>query len=209
MRAVCADEDLKRLVDEALRDVVPRGDRGVMRVHWCGPCVRFFQAFGGDPTAHAAAARQPMPASTVPAAKQAILNLLTARAALNTVAVTWSQPTEQEDLQDEMVFFDGPIVRQPEFRVMGGNYLDETYTLTLMVRNRVVADDAAAAEARCWQIVDEIEQSVRQNPTLGGILSDSVDYRALDFGEQEVKSVPLSDGWYGEGVVPLICHARI
>jgi hypothetical protein len=150
-----------------------------------------------------------MPASTVPAAKQAILNLLTARAALNTVAVTWSQPTEQEDLQDEMVFFDGPIVRQPEFRVMGGNYLDETYTLTLMVRNRVVADDAAAAEARCWQIVDEIEQSVRQNPTLGGILSDSVDYRALDFGEQEVKSVPLSDGWYGEGVVPLICHARI
>lgn len=150
-----------------------------------------------------------MAASTVPRAKQAVLDLLIAREALNEVAVTWGSPTEEEKLRDVMIFFDGPAVRLPEWRVLGGAYLDETYTLTLIVRNRSVGDDEATTEGRCWALIDEVEQALRGDQTLGGILSDGGERRALDFGEQEVKSVPVSDGWYGEGSLQLVCHARI
>jgi hypothetical protein len=126
-----------------------------------------------------------MAASVAPAAKQAILTLLTARPALNLVAITWAAPTEAEDLQDELIFFDGPVVRLPEWRVLGGPSppLDETYTLTLKVRNRVYDDDANAAETRTWALVAEIEQAVRGDLRLGGLI------RSLEFGEQEVVNV--------------------
>lgn len=151
-----------------------------------------------------------MAASTVPAAKQAILDLLTARPNLNLVAITWGEPTEQEDKQvDELIFFLGGVGRQPDWRVLGGDYLDETYTLTLQVQNRFYGDDPAACEARTWELVDEIEQAIRADTTLGGIVKGNSDRGAIDFGEQEVDSHPLSDGWVGVATVPLICSTRI
>jgi hypothetical protein len=90
-----------------------------------------------------------------PAAKQASSRCSRALPALNLVGITWAQPTEAEDLQDELIFFDGPVIRLPEWRVLGGPSppLDETYTLTLKVRNRVYDDDANAAETRTWALV--------------------------------------------------------
>lgn len=150
-----------------------------------------------------------MTASTVPAAKQAILDLLVAVPALNEVAITWGEPTEQEDLQAEMMFFDGPVIRQPEWRYLGGDYLDETYTLTLRIENYLPGDDRAAAEARTWELINEVEQVLRANDTLGGLLSPYTEGQALEFGEQQVGSLQHSDGWRGAGVMPLVCHARV
>jgi hypothetical protein len=54
------------------------------------------------------------------------------------------EPTETEDLADEMIFFEG-VVRLPEWRVLATPPpLDETYTLTLKVRNRSYDDDRRA-----------------------------------------------------------------
>jgi hypothetical protein len=146
-----------------------------------------------------------MAASTVPAAKQALLDMLRALPALNAVSVTSVQPTEAEDLADEMMFFEDPVVRVPEWRTLGGPSppLDETYTITVAVRNRVYGDDANAAETRTWALVALIETAIRANLRLGGLI------RTLEFGEQEVSTAPLSDGWYGEASVPLVCTARI
>jgi hypothetical protein len=147
-----------------------------------------------------------MAASTAPAAKQAILNLLIARPALNTVAIMWGEPTENEDLQAEMIFFDGPVVRQPDWREIGGpsSPLWEQCTLTLQVRNFAPGDDRATAEQRCWALIDEIEQAVRADLRLGGILRVPV-----EFGEQEIRALPESDGFSAAGFVPLVCTARI
>ena len=151
-----------------------------------------------------------MPASTVPAAKQAILDLLTAIPALNEVAVTWGEPTEDEDrIASEFVFFDGPVVRRPEWIYLGGDYLDETYTLTLRVENYVDGDDRASTEARTWALIDYIEQALRADDTLGGLLKPYRDGQALEFGEQEVGSTPRGSSWRGVGVVPLVCHSRV
>lgn len=144
-----------------------------------------------------------MAASTVPAAKLAILALLTARPNLNEVAITWGEPTETEDLRDEMMFFEDPVTRRPDWGPLGGGLIDEEYVLTFKVKNRIVGDDQAGAEQRAWALVYEIEQSLR-GTRLGGTL-----LKPIDLGEQEYRTTPLSDGWYGEISIPLVCTARI
>lgn len=148
-----------------------------------------------------------MAASTVPAAKQAILNLLTARPNLVDVAITWGEPTEQEDYPaDEVMYFQDPVERFPEWSTIGGpnSPLQETYTITLVVKNRTVGDDRAATEARTWELVDEVEQAVRADLRLGSVL-----FKPLEFGEQAVITAALSDGWFGEASLPFVCTARI
>jgi len=144
-------------------------------------------------------------ASTVPQAKAALLAMLRARPALNEVAVTWAGPTENEDVRDQMIFFDGPVLRQPEWVVLGADKLDERYTLTLHVETYTPGDDPDVAEQRCWALIDEIEQAVRDDDTLGGLLIGE----GVTFGEQEVAAVPANNDWKAVGVVPLDCHARI
>lgn len=145
-----------------------------------------------------------MAASTVPAAKAAILALLIARPNLNTVAITWGGPTEQEDLQDEMVYFDDPVIRRPNWGSLGNREIREEYVLTLRSQNRSVGDDQAGTETRAWALVFEIEQALRADLKLGSTL-----WQPLEFDEQEYRTVALSDGWYGEISIPLVCTARI
>jgi hypothetical protein len=103
-----------------------------------------------------------------------------------------------------MIYFDGPVVRLPEWKVLAVPApLDEEYTITLRVQVRQALDDEATTEARCWVLINEIEQAVRGNLRLGGLL------RGLSFGEQSVEGVPLSDGWIVHGIVPLVCTAHI
>lgn len=143
-----------------------------------------------------------MAASTVPAAKAAILALLRARPALNAVAITWGEPTESEDLADELIFFEDPVTRQPNWGHLGALNIDEEYILVLKVRNRIFGDDQQAAEERCWALVFEVEQQLRGAKPAGML-------KPIDFGEQEYRTNALSDGWYGEIDIPLVCTARI
>jgi len=144
-----------------------------------------------------------MAASTVPATKAAILALLRARPSLNLVSITWGEPTESEDLADELIFFEDPVVRTPLWGPLGApNPIDEEYILVLKVRNRLFGDEQQATEERCWALVYEIEQSLRGARPAGML-------KPIDFGEQEYRTNQLSDGWYGEIEIPLVCTARI
>lgn len=150
-----------------------------------------------------------MAASTVPAAKAAILTMLRTLPDLNEASIEWGAPTEHEDVVGEMMYFEDPVTRQPSWRVLGGDYLDEVYTLTLTVAVRADGDDQASTESRCWDLVALIEQTLRADTSLGGVLKGNSDNHDLAFGEQEVGSTPSSRGWVGVAVVPLICASRI
>lgn len=143
-----------------------------------------------------------MAASTVATVKQGVIDLLVAIPALNEVAVSWGEPTEEEDLRDELIYFRDPVTRSPNWGPLGGMPIDEEYTLVLVVRNRLVGDDQASAETRAWELLYEVDQVLR-GERLGVLL------KPIDFGDQELTTHPLSDGWYGEIVVPLVCTARI
>ncbi len=144
-----------------------------------------------------------MAASTVPAAKAAILTALKTRPALNEVQITWGEPTETEDLGNELIFFEDPVARSPNWGHLGNpNPIDEEYVLLLKIRNRIFGDEQQATEERSWQLVFEVEQELR-GARPGGLL------KPIDFGEQEYRTNLISDGWYGEIDMPLVCTARI
>jgi hypothetical protein len=146
-----------------------------------------------------------MAASTVPAAKQAVLTMLAAIPALNQAGITWGEPTEQEDLRDELIFFLPTDDRLPEWRELAANSpLRETYTLPMVIRNRFFGDDPASTEQRTWAIIALVEAAIRADLRLGGLL-----FVPIRFGEQEVRAHQLSDGWFGEASVPLVCTASI
>lgn len=150
-----------------------------------------------------------MAASTVPAAKQALLDLLLARPALNEVRVEWSEPTEVEDLEWEAIYFDGPVRRTPEWATIGGpnSPLRETYVITLHVRNYTLGDDRQVAEERCWELIAEIESALREDPA--NLRLDGLLFKPLEFDEQDVRSFPESNKFSVSGLVPLICTANI
>lgn len=151
-----------------------------------------------------------MAASTAPEAKRRILTLLRARSNLNAVQITPGSPTETEDEQPEMIYFDGPVTRDPSWIVLGPQ-MDEDYTLTLRVDLLKAGDDEIAAEERCWVLVDEIEQALRADQSLSGLLQgDGLNETpSLGFGPQDVQTIPHGGAWRAQATVPVQCHARI
>jgi hypothetical protein len=145
-----------------------------------------------------------MAASTAPAAKQKILDLLAARAGLAGVAIEWSGPLSEAAVNYEMIHFRGPVTRDPGWEVLGGARLDEHYTVTLGVYAFKADDTEKAIEARAWALIDEIEQAIRANLNLDALL-----YDAIEFGEQSVETGRDGNTWIGYGTVALNCHARI
>lgn len=152
-----------------------------------------------------------MPVSTASAAKQYLVAQIKAIPELNTVAITTAPPTEQEDLEPEMIYFDGTIRRSTRWLVLGGSPppLDEDYELTLKIDVVQAGDDESAATDRCLTLVEQVESVIRADCSLGGLLVSTGDTSALSFGEQTISLTPHSDGWRAEASVPLLCHARI
>lgn len=150
--------------------------------------------------------------STVPTAKQRIVDALKARGALNTVTITVAPPTELEDEQADLIYFTGTTARTPSWQILGsGSPLDEDYTITLKIDTVVDGDDSTAAEARAYALLDEVESALRAAPTLTNLLIPSTrgNAMALGFGEQSITLSPRSNAWRAEATVPLLCHARI
>lgn len=110
-----------------------------------------------------------MPASTAPAAKAAILALLAARPALASVDRRWGGPTEEEDVSEEMIWL-GDVVQEGFWRVLGGGYRHERYTIGLAVAVRKYGDDEQATELRAWVLLDEVAAALNTDPWLGGLL---------------------------------------
>lgn len=148
-----------------------------------------------------------MSTSTAPAARAQVLSLLTA--ALPSSRVTWGGPSEAEDITDEMVYL-GTVTRTVNLRGMGvpastQGMFDEEYRFPVIAIGRREGDDEQAAEERAWQLVDVIETAIRADLSLDGTL------RSLnaEFGDQEVSTEPLNDGWLYRASVELVCTSLI
>lgn len=141
-----------------------------------------------------------MTPSTAPAAKAAIKALLTT--ALPSTTVTWGGPSESEDVTDEMVYM-GSVRRTLDPKVLGAQHFEEEYSFPVIALGRLEGDNEQSAETRAWAMVESIEAAIRADLRLGGVLN----HFAL-FGEQEVSTEPLNDGWLYRASVEIVCHAR-
>ena len=141
--------------------------------------------------------------STIPDAKDKLLEALAARTGLSGVLLAWGVPTtEPEDR--ERVYVDDAINVEREWAQLGQFRIDESYSLRVHVEVYQRGDDRRVCEERMWAIVAEVEQAAVLDITLAGVLNWGVKPGAVD-----PKTFPWADGWLSQATLSLECSGRI
>lgn len=103
-----------------------------------------------------------MASSTVPAVKQALVDLLAARAALAKVQVSYGAPASPGR---ELIWV-GDAAGDQTFAALGVNHRDEEYTIQVVFSVLREGQDIRAADDRCFDLAAELESLLRANSTL-------------------------------------------
>ena len=143
-----------------------------------------------------------MAASTVPAAKAALLALLAARPALAGVEMRWGIPARLPS-NPERVYVGDATDLDREWAALGAQRLEESYTLQVTVETFGSGDDERATEERLWVLVNEVELAVRGDLTLTGTV------RVARPDGATPTTGPTDEGWLARAVVRVACEARI
>lgn len=143
-----------------------------------------------------------MAASTIPAAKAALLAALQARPALAAAHVARGIPAKPA-ARKERVYIGNARDVQRTWAGLGGQRLDETYVLDLVIECFRSGDDQAGTEVRLWELVNEIELTVRADLTLAGTV------RSCRPDGSTEETGPDEGGWLARAVTRLAVEARI
>lgn len=121
--------------------------------------------------------------STVYAVKAAIVTLLQANGALANVQISHGYPGEG-NIQREAIYIDRVTGGQriPVFKA-GRKTREETYAVTVVVFVEQDGVTAADAEERAFELLQEVEDMLADDPTLGGV-SGVIHATAGTFREQ-------------------------
>lgn len=88
------------------------------------------------------------------------------------VPVTLGSPADKESTH---VWVSGDVdTWEKNYRVSSLSAFDETYTLQVEVLVKRKASDYGTPRARMRSLLDEIEAAIKDNPTLGGVVSLAV-----------------------------------
>lgn len=147
-----------------------------------------------------------MAASTIPAAKAALLSALQARPGLSGVLVAWGASAKPAT-QSEAIYVDDATEVEREWISLGAQRLDEIYTLQVRVESTAYGDGSdvrQGVEDRLWTLVAEVEQAVRDDLTLGGTLHG----KGAKPAGVEPLTFPTDEGWIAHALVRIDCMAR-
>lgn len=108
-----------------------------------------------------------MAATSAPAVKRVLLELLRNSPAIGQgqVQVEYAHPGSA--IQQETMFFHKTVVKEVA-AALGRKRRDEDYYVELVVSVLRDGDDAQAPEERCWALVQAAEELVRENPGQAG-----------------------------------------
>jgi hypothetical protein len=107
-----------------------------------------------------------MATSTIPAAKGALLDTLTD--ALDDVLVTWSTPAEGPGPEWVRI---GDVTGAQRAAAVGRQRRAESYTVQILVSVvKAEIEDPQEVAGRAFEIVADIEDAIRTDETLGGVL---------------------------------------
>lgn len=144
-----------------------------------------------------------MAASTIPAAQAYLLGVIQARPGLTGVHVAWGIPADlPSDL--ERIYVGDPIEVSREWAGLGGQRMDENYTLQVHVETFAGGNEQQATGERFYTMVNEVEQAVRADNRLGGLV-----FAAKPNGVADPKTLPTDDGWMAGGTLRIAVEARI
>lgn len=144
-----------------------------------------------------------MAASTIPAAQAFLLAAIQARAGLAGVHRAWGIPATLP-AEPERIYVGDPIEVRREWAGLGGQRMEEFYTLQVHVETFLGGNDQQATGERFYAMVNEVEQIVRADNRLGGLV-----FVARPDGVGDPKTLPFDGGWAASGTLRVACEARI
>jgi hypothetical protein len=119
-----------------------------------------------------------MNTSTVPAVKAALVSRLDARAGLDGVSVTYSQPSE---MPQEAIYLDRVRGVHAVSGTTGGRVpRDEQYTIDLIIHCFVSGVTPPEAEDRAFDLLAEVENELADTPRLGLSIIDWAEIRGYE-----------------------------
>lgn len=142
-------------------------------------------------------------ASSIPAAKAKVLELLRARAALNAVQVEWAHPGK--NVAKEALWMGDAFGEDTAAAISTTSPRDEKYGLPVVVSVLHEGNSGQAAEERMWALVAEVEAAIDPRAALanvGGVLQAVVESKSPT-------TFPESGGHVAECIVVIRVHARI
>ena len=142
--------------------------------------------------------------STVPAVKAALVSTFSTALTGQGVSVTWAAPSDEDDYVNEMVWL-GDTDHDEEFRVLGAQRIDESYTVDVQIQTVKEGDNPQATEERWWAIRALCVNALRADLTLGGIVNQWIGPFPT-----RIETRPAGPKqWLSRGTVSLRCRARI
>jgi hypothetical protein len=156
-----------------------------------------------------------MAASTAPAAKQKLLDLLNARAALaasvanKSLKVRWAAPTEEADYKRDVIWLGETVEQEEEHIQLGGGAnrrKHEEYVVEVGMQAYRTGDDPQGTETAWWELRTELAAAVTADPDLTGSLPSG--YAQLESSVVSTQPV-ATGGWLSKGSCRVRCKAQI
>jgi hypothetical protein len=114
-------------------------------------------------------------------------------------SIAWGSPTENEDVTSDALYF-SDIQSDDDFRILGGDRVDESYRLPVVIDVRRYGDDEQATEKRAWDLHDQILTLLHANKTLGGAIN-----HIRGFVVRQGNPVPSPQQWRAVIVIEVGC----
>jgi hypothetical protein len=149
-----------------------------------------------------------MSASTAPQAKANLLDQLAARSGLAGVRFNWSASMHAEDYVGGENIYLGNVRNKQEWGAIRRTTLpkNEEYILYIFAQVHRLGDDPQGTEERAWELISEIEGTLRADPTIGGV--DNREGASLV--QVDMSTRPAEpQGWLAKATAQISCHARI
>ena len=121
----------------------------------------------------------PIPNSSVPTAKAALLTAIRANATISadtTIDVVYDEPAVGDNMKDDIISV-GNTQNSIDIRQMVGSggqgWLMETFTLDVVISVTRGGDQAQTVFERCYTLINAVNVAVRTDPTLAGAVLEA------------------------------------
>lgn len=140
-----------------------------------------------------------MAASKAPLVKAAILNILAQNTALASVQRTWGHPGDSLAMENIHV---GEARSRSDWGALGNRkrYEDPLTVEIVVIVGSTGPDTQQTAEERMWDLADEIETALRDDPSIGGTVDFITD---IDIEQNNVMG---DKAWASVASISVSCH---
>ena len=144
--------------------------------------------------------------STIPAAKEKLLELLQARPGLDGVGIYWNEPTQEANFKRDMIWL-GDLEQTEAWHGLGDQRRDENYLLEVYVHAFRQGNKPKDTELALLNLRDEVSATLREHHTLQNVLGGHGD-ASLERTRLEGPQM-AENGWLSRCLLHVRCTALI